>query len=305
MIANLCILKENFNCQASSQEDEKTIKDQLKNLFSCFIEILTKHKFENNFCIDPKIFDQNINGKDIFGLLEDYLSKDEKGVVYSIFANTSSEIEINASNVNSKIMYSATEKECFAMVVLGEKKSVADTSYIMFDTYNTIHDYETWLTLRRQIIGNHPDSPEYFMKQAEYCFPKLRFSEECPNRISEFLNDFSRQFVYHLSCLNDGFIKIIEKNFSLTNPNHVLSEFAGQYGLDRAGSIQGTPEKSADYTFTFIGKKLRCGPHFKIRHDNDRNTLRNGKKIQVRIYFNYENALTENVIYIGSMGPHI
>lgn len=198
------------------------------------------------------------------------------------------------------------------MVDDAQKQMLSNKPYMTFDEYCIVYGKSSWVTLRRQILGNHPGKGDYFMKQCRQYFDNLTFSEVCEQRVEPYLNEIPRKIVYYLSCLNDCFSAFRKQYPHPDNMNEVLEGFSGKYLLDTAGSLQRTSVKKESYTFPFKSKSVAgvvnvcCDPHLKIQHVDSNKQSNNEGKVRYRIYFCVKDERVHPTnLLIGLIGPHV
>lgn len=187
---------------------------------------------------------------------------------------------------------------------------------MQFETYEVVYNRDSWITLRRQILGNHPGPIEDFIRNAAPYFDNILFSSNCIDSLSQgdYLNIIPRKIIYNLSVLNDRFRQLQkQKKISV---NEILAEFAGLYKLDIPGSLQRDPSTKQNRTFSFEYQKncnsqlqqreYNCEPHLKIESPDDNYSGRQVVNFHSRIYFHFgEEGFADNKILVGSIGPHL
>jgi hypothetical protein len=263
-----------------------------------------EHKF---VCSDLMYEDEVYCDKDIYSFASENLDRDQMALLYQILEKFSETSSLSFEKIESLTYYSENEQACHALIILNRLPNiVTKNNYIQFNKYELVYNQGSWLTVMRQIMGNHPESPSAFMRRAKAYFPNIVFSSNCEKVIEPFLATIPRKIVYYLSCMNDQLIDFWDKHPDKNSINKVCADFAGQYGMDRAGSQQGTPSKKVEYTYEFeINNTTEvkcCGPHFKITHTDDNcKTIPSTKQYHARIYF----CISDGNICVGSIGPHI
>ena len=328
MIANLYIHPDTF--KYNGKDTRVQVEEKLKSLVKDMTEVIG-HSEENRFKV-PSSLSYTPIYKDvyIYELAATCLSHDEKDIFYSIMANTSEDYEnISFEKLESMCKFQEDETEINTIVILnqpqtleqGEENKTCNTivrDYIKFDEYKLVYNKQSWIHLRRQILGNHPNDPHYFITECRKYFPELEFHDNCVISLVdidfEYLKIIPRKIIYYLSCLNDNFKAFHYKHIAQgTNPNVILANFSGLYGFDKPGSLQQNPDKKQDLTFEFIDKNgkpcsVLCEPHLKIEKEDDNCKIKNINydKFHPRIYFSYSHPnLANEKLLIGSIGKHV
>lgn len=110
--------------------------------------------------------------ENIFNLLKE-VSPEAKILFYSIIGNTSEDCDSTIEEIKKKCTYKKDEEECNSLVYLNvpeetsEVKNYSKKPYIQFDNYEIIYNFQTWQTLERQILGNHPGDLITFLRNAK------------------------------------------------------------------------------------------------------------------------------------------
>lgn len=316
MDVKLYLLPENF--RYNGVDTEPVFVKKFRTFIRDLSEIVSQDKKRVTILIPQDFYSIPIfSGKDVVSIAMEYLDQDEQSLLYATLYNTSTmEEEYDAEVIKKQTLYSKDEEFCVSTIVFnGTEADREDRKYIEFDQYEIVYTYNSWVYLKRQILGNHPGTSKTFMQECKTCFPDINFSCNCETVIGDYLNKIPRRIVYYLSCMNDKLIDFY-KNYSNQNAmNDLLADFSGRYGMDKAGSLQMTAYKKANYTFDFVNtsgdiKKKVCDPHFKIQHyDSNCSCVPNAdsEKCYGRIYFclakEEENESLE--LFVGSIGPHI
>lgn len=243
--------------------------------------------------------------ENLFQFAERALCEEEKGFFYALWDEDACYFSMDREELESKTHYMPDEKECNARVVLNdvETQEHDSTNYITFDVYKVIYNRQSWNTLQRQILGNHPEDAASFVARCRECFDKLKFGVKCRENMERSVSVCPRKIVYYLSCINDCFLEFLKGHPNKKSTNDVLADFAGKYGMDRAGSLQRKSKDKNKYIFDFReeNKKYVCDAHFKIQHADCGGNV---KEI-ARIYIYYGNAESpEKVVWVGSMGNY-
>ena len=187
-------------------------------------------------------------------------------------------------------------------------------NYITFDKYQIVYGKESWHTMRRQIMGNHPGTPNEFINECRVHFPNIIFNDNCEVSVANYLNLVPRKIVYYLSCMNDRLQAHMATSLT-TDENVLLADFCGKYGFDEAGTRQSTPQKKKAYQFKFLKsgcedkpcnyKTITCDPHMKIKFC-DSNCKVVIKDFVARIYFHFgDDEIAKGKLLVGSIGPHV
>lgn len=294
----------------SKESDVASYIDKFSTLIKDFAEVIELYKDDTEYIYSDQLYETKIfEESDICTFVEKYLEPDNQKIFYLFLSRFAQSLSFSPEDIKVKSVYDKDEDACHALIVLNQP-STDDSKYkyIQFEKYELIYNKHSVLTVKRQILGNHPGLADEFMKQAEIYFPDIIFSSHCSEVIGFYLKIIPRKIVYYLSCINDKLVDFFTNHPNKNSINEVCADFAGQYGMDRAGSLQSTPAKSAKYTFEFrIGEDLIwkcCGPHFKITHIDDNcqdSTVQKNEVFHARIYF----CIDENQVYIGSIGPHV
>lgn len=322
MVANLFLHKDAFAYNGTDTEDQ--VKDKLRSFVDDMRDIVYVHNGENVFYVSTDFLDCEIfSGISLIESLTEFLDGDRQGIMYSILANTSEQHNYSMEDLKRKAQYRPDEEEVNSLVLLNCPTKMKDSSYyIQFDNYEIVYDTSSWITLRRQILGNHPVAPEVFVKECRKYFNNLVFHEACIESLQDnnyqYLNYIPRKIIFYLSCLNDCFALVREEHKTLDpNANSILSDFSGRCGLDEPGSIERNPAKKPFLTFKFKRtgtygeehevKEMLCEPHLKISQPDSNCRLDvNDKTFHPRIYFHFGEETVENGrILIASIGKHL
>ncbi|WP_302459163.1 hypothetical protein [Mediterranea massiliensis] len=323
MIANLYLHVKSFKHNGS--DTEEMVTEKLRRLLADMRDVVYREEEENKFKVPTELYACCIyKGFTIIEFANKHLNGDEQCVMYSILANCADDYNIQYEELEKKCQYTKEEKEVNSIVVLNQLPEKEDetkrkTQYMQFDKYEIVYNNQSWVTLRRQILGNHPETPDIFIKECRKYFKNLMFHENCIKSLAmdNYLEIIPRKIVYYLSCLNDKFNEIrllhAEQN---RNANDILADFSGKYNLDEPGSLQMNPDKKTNLTFTFEevdeqginhAHQILCEPHLKISQEdnNYKGEKVNYKSFHPRIYFCFEHPMNSKQILIGSIGPHL
>lgn len=339
LVANLFLHPEKIKHNGKDSREE--VERKLRVLVNDMAEIRCQDSDENLFFIARELPCTKIYQKTILiDFAEESLQNEEKGLFYSILGNTSfSSDDISIDELMKKCRFSETETEVNSIIVLNEpmqneeinsdaneKKPEKEekvthrtiiNDYITFENYEVIYNKRSWIHLRRQILGNHPGSPDEFISECRKYFSNLTIHDNCIASLKdndfEYLEIIPRKIVYYLSCLNDIFPKLIKSYKVGSDPNIILADFSGTYCLDKAGSLQQNPDKKPNLTFEFIKKsdksacRVLCEPHLKIEiEDSNCKKSIDHRIFHPRIYFCYTSPEIDNGnILVGSIGKHI
>lgn len=330
MKANLYLHPEKFRYNGVDTWEE--FSDKLNCLANDMCAVINDYSGDNQFKVYPSLFLTPVyEERTIYEVIPQCLEPDEMNIMYSMLSNTSEEEdEISIGDLKSKCFYTSEEKEVNSVVVLNNPTHVVEDhqtvvdDYITFDYYSVVYNKDTWYTLRRQILGNHPGTSREFVEGCRICFPDIVFHDNCIDTLKcpeyDFLIICPRRIVYYLSCLNDKFSEFADKYIAgKMDPNNLLENFSGTYAFDEAGSMQQNYTKKELLTFDFtvtdgvrreipLKDKVLCEPHFKIaKPDSNYRGSSVKKDFHPRIYFNFERKKRiENGKYlVGQMGKHV
>jgi hypothetical protein len=292
-------------------ESEYDYISKFKLLIDDLIEIKTSYSDDNTIYVSDCLSNCNLYENNGIFEVASKLGYEEKNFIYSIAYNTSSESSLSLNQIRNLCKYQKNEQECNSVIYLyNPVGAIKKTSYISFDEYVIVCGTDTWHTLRRQIIGNHPGSPDDFISECKIHFPDIVFHDNCILSIGGYLNTIPRKIVYYLSCMNDKLLEF-KMNSGIKDVNTLLERFCTEYGFDEAGSLQRTSYKKSLYTFNFLKcgceefdskrfKSITCDPHMKISSDD------NKSPICARIYFHFgDDEIATGKILVGSIGPHV
>ena len=320
MIANLYLHKDAF--RYNGMDSQNLVKDKLRAFANDMRDIVFNHSKENIFCVSSEVLTCEVfTGISLIDSIQAYLEKDQIGIMFSLLANSSEEYSYSMEELKSMAQYRPDEEYVTSIVYLNKPEQEKDlTHYIQFDDYEIIYDKSSWRTLRRQILGNHPGEPLFFIQECRKYFKELVIHSHCVESLQDndyqYLDVIPRKIIYYLSCLNDGF-KIIKDRHVDKAPdaNSILSDFSGCYGLDEPGSIERNPEKKGSLTYVFKKSSYQpnevrdipmlCEPHLKISQP-DPNRDVDFRTFHPRIYFHFGDENVEGGrILVGSIGTHV
>jgi hypothetical protein len=321
-------------------DEESQVVDKLHHLLSD-IQMIYKgydgvFAKENKFLVCPSVYSVNVyKGKSLFALAGECLAGEEWTLLLTVFADTGggvSEQEPSIEEIRRMSEYDSGEENPTSMIVLNapvknaeslekdvKKEVKTQEKYMCFDKYEIIYGETSWVTFRRQILGNHPEDANHFINECRRYFNNLTFHDNCIISLDDgeynYLEACPCKIVYYLSVLNDKYFEVHKRccgTERIVQPNHVLEQFSYRYCLDEYGSINRTPDTKDDRTFVFkIGKEKQdfvvfCDLHLKITHPDD--TYRpNVRNFNPRIYFNVvpHADFNDADIYVGSIGRHL
>ena len=191
MRANLFMLPESFVYNGVDSLD--TIKNKLCSLANDMRDIVHIQKEDNVFYYSYSVLCCEIFPDITFlDAIGRYLTKDQKDVFFSIITNEANIHQYSLNELEAKTIYSATEKEVNTLIRFNASKiAVNCNDYMQFDVYEIVYDKSSWLSLRRQILGNHPGDPSFFIDECVKWFPELCFHENCKKS----LNVFNKMFL--------------------------------------------------------------------------------------------------------------
>lgn len=316
MLANLYIHADSIKYNGIDTESEFYSKFSL--LLRDLSEIRNQYGEENAIKVSPclslvKLFKE----KTLFEVIS-FLEPEERNFIYSVLYNTSEECDLPLCHLLELCKYQVDEIECNTIIFLNKETNNQPQQfpidYITFNQYEIVYGKDSWHTLRRQIMGNHPGTPHDFMQAAIIHFPNIVFHPNCESSIVGYLDKIPRKIVYYLSCMND---KLLEHKSltGISDENILLVDFCGKYKFDEAGTRQSTPIKKKSYQFDFLKqgcldepknyKTITCDPHMKIS-SCDCNYKNAPNSFAARIYFHFgDNDIAPNKLLVGSIGPHV
>jgi hypothetical protein len=319
MKANLYFHPATFRYNGKDTEQE--VAQKLKELVRDMAQMSrSAEHMKNNMCwILTELFECKVFEEQTFlEFAQKHLDPDELGNFYALLANQSEEYssDMSMESLLQMCQFRPDEQEVNSLVVLNRQEAKANPAqYITFDDYKLVYNRGSWLTLRRQILGNHPGTPSEFMKECKLYFEDLVFSDACEASLKadfDYLRMIPRKIVYYLSCLNDGYRKVYGAHQSSERDiNATVTDFSGLYNLDKAGSREGNPSKKEDLKFEFYYQKTtmtyHCEPHLKINTPDDNYA---GSRLLThfnpRIYFYPNECLKpDGKIFVGSIGKHL
>lgn len=337
MTANLYLHPDTFIY--NKVDSKELIVGKLQALVDDMTKVVYEHGSENKFKVPLSLASVLVyDGMTIIDLAEECLEPDGKGVFYTMIGDTSEEYDnVTLEELHEKCRYRDDEQEVNSILVFNvpdedlsnEQKAKTEeeaklfhqtiiNDYITFDKYEVVYSKQTWLHLRRQILGNHPVSPASFLVECKKYFPSLCFHDNCSSSLVDsyfnYLETSPRKLVYYLSCLNDKFCEVCDEHkLKGSDANTILEDFSGRYGFDEPGSLQQNPEKKPLLTYSFLkNDKSRCDvvcePHLKISQEDKNSKVKNidYSKFHPRIYFYFADPnIEDGKILIGSMGKHI
>lgn len=306
MNANFYIHPDTMRYDNSVLSDDE-YKRQFKRFVSDLTDILkAKETFisdSNTVIISSEMYTEKIyHDMNIWQFVYEDDNRDIINFVQLILGNQAESKDFSVEEIEKLSSYNPEETECHTMTVINRLTApYPKNKYIQFDKYDLVYNKDSWLRVRRQILGNHPMSPAEFIERCRVYFPAIEFADYCVDSLSDHLEKSPRRIVYYLSCMNDFLCDYIGMHPTPQALNDVWGEFAGRHGFDKAGSQQGKP-KAGNYTFDFNdGKQRCCGAHFKIQRCDDNYAGGDAGKYRARIYF----AIDEGMLYVGSIGNHL
>lgn len=337
MNANIYLHPDTFIYNKVDTYDQ--ISSKLGNLVNDFVKVITEHRDENSFKVPMSLMTVPVYKKEtIIEIAESCLCNDSKGVFYTMLTDTSDKYDgISLEELRKKCIYCADEEEVNSILVfnvpaedLPEEETIKDedeakrkhrsiiNDYITFEKYEVVYNKQTWYHLRRQILGNHPETPSQFICECKKYFPNLCFHDNCVTSLVDeeyhYLETSPRKIIYYLSCLNDKFNEVYKRHLDKgCDANTILKDFSGIYGLDETGSLQQRPEKKPLLTFCFKNNDnskcdVLCEPHLKISKEDSNCKVQpiDYRNFHPRIYFSFSNPEVERGrILVGSIGQHI
>lgn len=324
MVANLYLHPNAF--EYNGVDSRQAVKDKLVALVGDMKEVVYLNNEENIFKLTNTFAETEIfEDESIVDFVASELGYEERGIFFTMMANIADDFEgLSFDQLKEKCRYDSQEKDVNSIVILNNPQDLPEKAgdavrkdYISFDVYELVYNKHSWLHLRRQILGNHPKDPRSFIHECRKYFPNLVFHDNCvislDDGVWKYLEMVPRRIVYYLACLNDKFEEV-RKKFGKSNPNDILANFSGIFGLDRSGSLQQNPDKKSAITFGFKSETdgkvypVLCEPHLKIDHVDSNQKVRNinTRRFNPRIYFCYSSPeIANGKILIGSIGKHI
>lgn len=209
MIANLYLHSEAFRYNGT--DSEETVVKKIKNLLYDISDIVYKYSKENVF----KTSDDLINNCMIYKkeLVMDFIQKhldvDEATLFYSMLCNISDDYALSYEELEELCKYDKDEKEVNSILVINSPIANGPVGknkpYMEFEKYMIVYSKDSWITLRRQIMGNHPNNPDNYINEAKKYFPKIVFHENCVESLKQdnYLETIPRKLTLYLACLND------------------------------------------------------------------------------------------------------
>lgn len=317
MIANLYLHSEAFRYNGT--DTEEMVAGKIKSLLNDIVDIVYDSSGENVF----KTSNDLINNCKVYekegmmDFLQKHLNVDEITLFYTMLCNISDDYNLSYEELEKLCEYKKEEKEVNSILVINRPKDEDPDKkikpYMEFDKYMVVYSKDSWITLRRQILGNHPNKPEDYIREAKKYFPKIVFHDNCIESLKQdnYLETIPRKLTLYLACLNDKFYIIRKKYKPESDRNDILSGFSGECRFDEPASLEGNIKKKMDMIFYFKDEKNKefkvcCEPHLKISQE-DKNYTRhiNYDKFHPRIYFAFDVKENEDIIFVGSIGPHL
>lgn len=189
MIANLYLHPDTF--VYNKVDTKEKVFAKLVALVDDMTQVVYEKGAENKFKVPSSLYSVHVyEGMSIIDLAEQCLGNDGKGVFYSMMYDTSEEYaDISLDELREMCKYSEDEEEVNSILVFNvpcedlsdEEKATTNeeakkshktvvTDYITFDKYEIVYSKQTWQHLRRQILGNHPGNPVFFVSECEKYF---------------------------------------------------------------------------------------------------------------------------------------
>lgn len=318
MIANLYIHKDAF--QYNGSDSEELVRNKLRALANDMRAVVYENLDENVFHVSADALNCDVfSGVSLIKAPSIYLDGDLGCIMYAMLANTSAEFTRTIDEIQSLSAYRPDEKEINTLLYLNRSlPNRDDTHYIQFENYEIVYNYFSWITLRRQILGNHPGTTTTFIHNCRKYFSNLVIHEHCIETLEDenyqYLSLVPRKIIYYLSCLNDCFCRVKESHIRHSpDANSILEDFSGQFGLEEPGSIERDVRKKPLLTFSFtssadasVSVNVLCEPHLKISQPDNSNQSVDYKTFHPRIYFHFGDASVENGrILVGIIGKHV
>lgn len=317
MIANLYLHADAL--KYNGRDSEVEFRQKFTDLLTDLRTIRNEFGEENTIKVSTSLLEGSValfETKNIYDIASD-LEYEEKNFIYSLMGNGAAEFNSTLEQLIAQCKYVDGETECNTVVYLDRPLPSAPEypmKYMTFDLYEIVYGKDSWRTVRRQIMGNHPGTPQEFMGNCGLYFPNLHFHANCTSSISGYLDLIPRKIVYYLSCMND-FLPSHVQAAKTIDENALLSDFCGKYGFDEPGTRQASTKKKVNYQFSFLKKDcedtpgnyktITCDPHMKMS-SCDNNCKKPQNNFVGRIYFHFGDAeVAPGKILIGSIGPHL
>lgn len=316
MKANLFLHADAVKYNGTDSEHE--FKSKFSTLMNDLIEIQNDYGNENTIKVSTTLCYGTVSlfGQQNIYQVADDLEPEERNFIYSLMGNSAEVFDNTLNEIEELCNYTEEETECNTVVYLNKpvpSEPVFPVVYMTFDRYEIVYGKDSWRTVRRQIMGNHPGTPHAFLQECNAYFPNIVFHPNCESSIEGYLDLIPRKIVYYLSCMNDELLKFRAKT-GITDENALLADFCGKYSFDEAGTRQSTTKKKNLYQYDFLKagclerkyyKTITCDPHMKMS-SCDSNCKKNPNDFVGRIYFHFgDDEVAPGKLLVGSIGPHV
>lgn len=316
MIANLYLHSESFRYNGC--DSEETVVGKIKSLLNDIVDIVYKYRDENIFKTSSDlIYNCDIyENEPLMDFIEKHLDNDEKTLFYIMLSDISENHNLSSEELDELCMYKEDEKEVNSLLRINAPINNGnikwDEPYMSFNKYEIVYSKSSWITLRRQILGNHPGDACNYINEARKYFTDIYFHDNCINSLKQdkYLEIIPRKLTLYLACLNDRFYDIRSSYKSNSDRNVILADFSGRCAMDEPASLEGNISKKDSMTFDFLIDKKQfkvcCEPHLKISQadDNYKGSI-DYNKFHPRVYFAFDVNGYDNKIFVGSIGPHL
>lgn len=324
MLANLYLHPDTFVYNGTDTYQQ--VAEKLSALVTDMRMVITDYKEDNVFRVPNSLWSTHVfEQKELGVMAEECLEHDQIGIFYTMLADTSPSYDsISIQELRNKCKYDPREEVINTILEFNVPKEdspvpkTINNDYITFDEYKVVYNKHTWIHLRRQILGNHPGTPDFFIDECKKYFPNIAFHSNCTTTLDDglykYLEIVPRKLVYYLSCLNDQFRDVVKSHSNIENSaKKILEDFSSNFGLDEPGSLEMNPDKKDIMSFPFRDVNgndcvICCQPHLKISQvdSNYHGPNVNYTTFHPRIYFNFGvSGIEGDRILVGSIGKHL
>ena len=167
MLANLYLHSEAFRYNGT--DSERDVVGKIKLLLNDIVDIVYRYGDENVFKTSKELVSNcNVYKKEgLMDFIENHLDIEEKTIFYTILANISEDYDLSSDELKELCLYKVDEKEVNSLLVMNspinERSDYENNSYMSFDEYKVVYSNDSWITLRRQILGNHPGDADNYI----------------------------------------------------------------------------------------------------------------------------------------------
>lgn len=269
--------------------------------------------FGNYIVVHPEVYQTPIlDYPSIYEFIWNEFSRDATTAVMGVLSKYGNGYFFDIDEIDKKSIYTPEESECHVLVVVNQSGSGSNSGldYMSFDKYTLVYDKDSWTVLRRQMLGNHPDSSSNFEAGCRDLFSNIDFGKESFADIEDCWSLMPRQIVNNLACLNDQFVAFYENYPGGKDFKSVVADFCCAFNFSKIASPQGSKTAKEEYTFAdSTGQFRSCGHHFKINKVDSNCRIDDGQHHQkhCRIHFNYLASPAENQkkIFVGKILHHL